>query len=147
MLQGSNCPSSKKFYIEDEMADDYVKPIFKKSAAEVSPDKRAGEPKAEILMAISESWNDLIISCNEKLIWRCHGLLELSFVVFLSAASWYSSFGASWWSWVRSPFLGCFNFIYSFYYIDSIPLPKSGVLGFTSIISELECNEQMSKKI
>ena len=50
MLKGSNCPSSKKSYIEDVMADDYVKPILWKFAAEVCPDKRAGEPKAEILM-------------------------------------------------------------------------------------------------
>lgn len=34
MLQGSNCPSSKKFYIEDVMANDYVRPMFRKFAAE-----------------------------------------------------------------------------------------------------------------
>ena len=50
MLQGNNCPSSKKFYIEDVMADDYVRPMFRKFAAEVSPNQRAGELMAEILM-------------------------------------------------------------------------------------------------
>ena len=55
MLKGNNCPSSKKFYIEDVMADDYLKPMFRKFAAEVSPDKRAGLLKTEILKGIPKS--------------------------------------------------------------------------------------------
>ena len=34
----------------------------------INTEKRAGELKAEIIMGISISWNDLIISCNEKFI-------------------------------------------------------------------------------
>ena len=30
-------------------------------------------------------------------------------------------------------FRGSFNFIYNFYYKDSVPLSKSGVLGFNSL--------------
>ena len=36
--------------------------------AEISPDKRVGELKVEILMGIYKSWNGLSISYNEKLI-------------------------------------------------------------------------------
>ena len=36
--------------------------------AEISLDKREGDLKVEILMRISKSWNDLIISCNDKFI-------------------------------------------------------------------------------
>ena len=34
----------------------------------INTEKRAGELKAEILMGISKSLNDLIISCNENFI-------------------------------------------------------------------------------
>ena len=62
MLQDSYRPSSKKFYIQDVVTDDYVRPMFRKFAAEVSHDKKAEELKAEILMGIYKSCNDLIIS-------------------------------------------------------------------------------------
>ena len=42
-------------------------------------------------------------------------------------------------------FRGRFNFIYNFYYIDSVPLSKSGVLGFIDIT--LVCNNKSSLNV
>ena len=105
------------------MADYYVRLMFIKIAAEVSPDKIEGEMKAEILMGISTFWNDLIISYNEKLItlkvpwpsWaELCGVLgrKLRDVLVLDIRD-----GLG----LDTHFNGCFNFIYNFYYIDPIP--------------------------
>ena len=111
-------------------------------SAKIRLDKRAGELKAEILMGIFKSWNGLIISCNEKFItlkvswpsWTelCGVLgLELRDVHRLEL---HGGLGFD------PHFRGSFNFIYNFYYIDSVPFSKSGVLGFICI--NVECSFQ-----
>ena len=94
--------------------------------------------KAEISMGISKSWNGLIISCSEKFI-----SLKVSW------PSWAELCGVLGWE-LRDVLLlelrdglgfdphfrGSFNFIYKFYYIDSVPLLKHGVLGFWGLYIE-----------
>ena len=115
-----------------------IKGIGKRSAnliyksTKIRLDKRAGELKAEILMGISKSWNGLIISSNEKLItlkvswpsWiELTGVIgrELRDVLLMKLRD---GLGFD------PNFRGRFNYIYNFYYIDSVPLSESGVLGF-----------------
>ena len=103
-------------------------------SAKIRLDKRAGELKAEILMGISKSWNGLIISCNKifitlKVSWpswtEICGILGLE-LRDVHGLELHDGLGFD------LHFRGSFNFIYNFYYIDSVPFSKSGVLGFIS---------------
>ena len=118
-----------------------IKGIWKRFAnliyksAKIWLDKRVGELKAEILMGISKSCNGLIISSNEKFI-----------TLKVSWPSW-TDFVGVFERELRDVLLmkfrdglgfdphfrGRINFIYNFYYIDSVPLSKSGVLGFIAL--------------
>ena len=96
------------------------------------PTKEIYQVKAEIPMGISKSWNGLIISWNEKFIslkvsWPSWTELCGALVLAVHGALGLAVHDALGFD---PHFRGSFNFIYNFYYIDSVSIFRSGVLGF-----------------
>ena len=101
------------------------------------PTKEIYQVKAEIPMGISKSWNEKFISL--KVSWPSWTVLCGALVLVVHGALGLAVHDALGFD---PHFRGSFNFIYNFYYIDSVSILRSGVLGFIMARVVLEAPQQ-----